>query len=70
MSLLNYTGRIHRNTGPSGSGKSTLLNILGGIETATSGTVYYEEMSLDWEILRALLLFEERMPDLSFSSTT
>jgi putative ABC transport system ATP-binding protein len=25
--------------GPSGSGKSTLLNILGGIDTATSGTV-------------------------------
>jgi putative ABC transport system ATP-binding protein len=25
--------------GPSGSGKTTLLNILGGIETATSGTV-------------------------------
>lgn len=28
--------------GPSGSGKSTLLNILGGIETVTNGTVYYD----------------------------
>jgi putative ABC transport system ATP-binding protein len=27
--------------GPSGSGKSTLLNILGGLDTATSGTVLY-----------------------------
>jgi putative ABC transport system ATP-binding protein len=27
--------------GPSGSGKSTLLNILGGLDTATSGTVRY-----------------------------
>lgn len=28
--------------GPSGSGKSTLLNILGGIDTATSGTVFLD----------------------------
>jgi putative ABC transport system ATP-binding protein len=27
--------------GPSGSGKSTLLNILGGLDTATSGEVWY-----------------------------
>ena len=27
--------------GPSGSGKSTTLNILGGIETATAGALYY-----------------------------
>lgn len=27
--------------GPSGSGKSTLLNILGGLDTATAGTVTY-----------------------------
>jgi putative ABC transport system ATP-binding protein len=27
--------------GPSGSGKSTLLNILGGLDTATSGRVWY-----------------------------
>ncbi|AUG58360.1 ABC transporter ATP-binding protein [Acetivibrio saccincola] len=30
-------------TGPSGSGKSTLLHLLGGIETPTSGTVFYGE---------------------------
>ncbi|MDD4880909.1 MAG: ATP-binding cassette domain-containing protein, partial [Gallionellaceae bacterium] len=27
--------------GPSGSGKSTLLNILGGLDTPTSGEVFY-----------------------------
>ena len=32
--------------GPSGSGKSTLLNILGGLETATSGTVRYRDQEL------------------------
>ena len=34
--------------GPSGSGKSTTLNILGGIETATTGNVYYAGAPLDW----------------------
>lgn len=32
--------------GPSGSGKSTLLNILGGLDTPTSGTVHYLEHDL------------------------
>jgi len=32
--------------GPSGSGKSTLLNILGGLDTPTSGEVFYLERNL------------------------
>ncbi len=32
--------------GPSGSGKSTLLNILGGLDTATSGRVMYDGQDL------------------------
>ncbi len=32
--------------GPSGSGKSTLLNILGGLDTATSGEVRYRDRVL------------------------
>ncbi|MCZ6795997.1 MAG: ABC transporter ATP-binding protein [Planctomycetota bacterium] len=32
--------------GPSGSGKSTLLNILGGLDTATSGQVTYRDRDL------------------------
>ncbi len=32
--------------GPSGSGKSTLLNILGGLDTATSGTAYFQDQAL------------------------
>jgi putative ABC transport system ATP-binding protein len=32
--------------GPSGSGKSTLLNILGGLDTASEGSVYYRDQDL------------------------
>lgn len=35
--------------GPSGSGKSTLLNIVGGLDTATEGTVRYR----GWDLTRA-----------------
>lgn len=40
--------------GPSGSGKSTMLNILGGIETATSGDIFYEGSPLDRKDRNAL----------------
>ena len=32
--------------GPSGSGKSTLLNILGGLDTASGGRVFYRDVEL------------------------
>ena len=32
--------------GPSGSGKSTLLNIIGGMDTATKGELYYRDTPL------------------------
>jgi len=36
-----YKGEFVVLLGPSGSGKSTLLNILGGLDSATSGEVHY-----------------------------
>lgn len=36
-----YAGEMVVLLGPSGSGKSTLLNILGGLDTATEGSVAY-----------------------------
>jgi putative ABC transport system ATP-binding protein len=32
--------------GPSGSGKSTLLNIMGGLDHATSGTLFFRDLEL------------------------
>ena len=41
-----YDGEFVVLLGPSGSGKSTLLNILGGLETATSGEVLWRDHDL------------------------
>ena len=41
-----YAGELVVLLGPSGSGKSTLVNILGGLDTATSGTVTYHDREL------------------------
>jgi putative ABC transport system ATP-binding protein len=41
-----YRGELLVLLGASGGGKSTLLNILGGLDTATSGTVLFEEHDL------------------------
>ncbi|MBK9236276.1 MAG: ABC transporter ATP-binding protein [Rhodoferax sp.] len=48
-----YEGEFVVLLGPSGSGKSTLLNILGGLDTPTSGTVRYadHDLSLDDDAL-------------------
>lgn len=41
-----YAGELVVMLGPSGSGKSTLLNILGGLDTATDGTVTFHDIDL------------------------
>ncbi|KQC11525.1 MAG: ABC transporter [Smithella sp. SDB] len=41
-----YAGELVVLLGPSGSGKSTLLNIMGGLDTATSGFVSYRGKEL------------------------
>ena len=46
VDLTLYEGELVVLLGPSGSGKSTLLNILGGLDTATDGTVAYRGKDL------------------------
>jgi len=46
--------------GPSGSGKSTLLNILGGIDTSTSGKVLYRGTDISGYDEEQLTLFRRR----------
>ena len=52
-----YAGEMVVLLGPSGSGKSTLLNILGGLDTATSGEVFYADHNLTTATEKALTLF-------------
>lgn len=46
VDLTVHTGELLVLLGPSGSGKSTLLNILGGLDSATSGKAWFEEIEL------------------------
>jgi putative ABC transport system ATP-binding protein len=46
LDLELYRGELLVLLGASGSGKSTLLNILGGLDTATGGSVHFEEHDL------------------------
>jgi putative ABC transport system ATP-binding protein len=52
-----YEGEVSVLLGPSGSGKSTFLNILGGLDTATSGSISFEGRDLSRMSERELTLF-------------
>ena len=52
-----YAGELVVMLGASGSGKSTLLNIMGGLDTATSGRVRYRDQDLTDASEKALTLF-------------
>jgi len=52
-----YKGELVVILGPSGSGKSTLLNILGGIETVSSGSISYNGIDLSSMTERELTSF-------------
>jgi len=46
VDLALYAGEISVLLGPSGSGKSTLLNILGGLDHATAGHIWFRDLEL------------------------
>ncbi len=41
-----YEGEFIVVLGPSGSGKSTMINLIGGMDTASAGEIYYKEVPL------------------------
>ena len=57
IDLLLYSGEMAVLQGPSGSGKSTLLNIIGGLDQATHGKIYFNEQELTKFSQRQLTLF-------------
>jgi putative ABC transport system ATP-binding protein len=52
-----YEGELAVMLGPSGSGKSTLLNILGGLDTATAGSIRFRDHELTELSDRELTLY-------------
>ncbi len=57
VSLDLYAGELAVILGASGSGKSTLLNIMGGLDIASSGELYYREENLSQASERQLTNF-------------
>src|SRR5690606_22643033 len=53
-----FAGELVVLLGPSGSGKSTLLNILGGLDQATSGRVWFRDLELTTLEDRALTAYQ------------
>ncbi len=52
-----YRGEFLVLLGPSGSGKSTLLNIVGGLERASGGSLFYQDHALSAADDNALTLY-------------
>lgn len=60
VSLSIEGGRFVAITGTSGSGKSTLLNLLGGLDTPTSGSVQVEDQNLESMTNEQLTVFRRK----------
>ena len=55
-------------TGPSGSGKSTVLNLLGGLDTPTSGTIEVEGRRISQMNSEELALYRRKSAGMIFQS--
>jgi putative ABC transport system ATP-binding protein len=60
VSLEIAAGEVVVLLGPSGSGKSTLLNIMGGLDHATNGRLFYKDVELTRLEDRALTAYRRR----------
>lgn len=56
-----YDGEFVVILGPSGSGKSTILNIIGGIDTATSGEINYRGQEVELLDEKALTKYRRKV---------
>ena len=55
-----WVGEVVVLLGPSGSGKSTLLNIMGGLDHATSGRLFFRDLELTGLDDRGLTAYRRR----------
>jgi putative ABC transport system ATP-binding protein len=55
-----WAGEVVVLLGPSGSGKSTLLNIMGGLDHATSGSIFFKDADLTQLDDRALTAYRRQ----------
>jgi putative ABC transport system ATP-binding protein len=60
LDLEVQSGEVVVLLGPSGSGKSTLLNIIGGLDSATSGSLFFQGVDLTRLDDRALTLYRRK----------
>jgi putative ABC transport system ATP-binding protein len=60
LDLEIWAGEVVVLLGPSGSGKSTLLNIMGGLDHATSGRLFFKELELTGLGDRELTFYRRR----------
>ena len=60
LDLEVFAGEIVVLLGPSGSGKSTLLNIMGGLDHATSGHLFFKDIELTGLDDRGLTAYRRR----------
>jgi len=64
LDLSFETGEFTAIVGPSGSGKTTFLNLLGGLDTATSGSILID--NVDMIALKGTDLIDFRMNNIGF----
>ncbi len=68
ISLTINDGEFVSIAGPSGSGKTTLLNLIGCLDTSTSGEIYIEGQPVSGKSPRELALFRRRKLGFVFQS--
>jgi len=68
ISLTINAGEFVSIAGPSGSGKTTLLNLIGCLDTSTSGEIFIEDIPVSKKTPRELALFRRHKLGFVFQS--